>query len=83
MRGFGWHEGRNLIVERRYTEGRGERLTEITTEFVRLKVDVILTWTNAGALAAQRVTQSLPIVALNVVEPIEIWSRKKSCPTRR
>jgi hypothetical protein len=43
LRDLGWSEGRNVAIEYRWAEGRAERYTEIATEFVRLKVDVIVT----------------------------------------
>src|SRR5262245_10752930 len=49
LRELGWIEGRTILVERRWGEGRRERFTEIAAEFVRLKVDIIVT---AGTPAA-------------------------------
>src|SRR5262249_41409338 len=43
LRELGWSEGRNLTIEYRWAEGRSERFAEIAAEFVRLKVDVIVT----------------------------------------
>src|SRR5215831_12405598 len=43
MRDLGWVDGRNLTIEYRWAEGRSERFAEFAAEFVRLKVDVILT----------------------------------------
>src|SRR5215470_17715771 len=43
MREHGWIEGRTVAIEYRWAEGRGERFAEIATEFIRLKVDVIVT----------------------------------------
>src|SRR5215472_4470797 len=43
MREHGWIEDRTVVIEYRWAEGRGERFAEIATEFVRLKVDVIVT----------------------------------------
>ena len=42
LRELGWVEGRNLAIDVRWAEGRNERIAEIATEFVRLKVDVIV-----------------------------------------
>jgi len=49
---LGWIEGRTIAIEYRYAEGRTERYTEIAAEFVRLKVDVIVTGQIAGLYAA-------------------------------
>src|ERR1700754_4732824 len=41
LRELGWIEGRSVVIEYRWAEGRPERLSEITAEFIRVKVDVI------------------------------------------
>src|SRR5215813_11507714 len=50
---LGWLEGRTVAIEYRWAEGRSERFAEIAAEFVRLKVDVIVTAGTAPALAAK------------------------------
>src|ERR1700724_117246 len=60
LRELGWMEGRNLAIEYRWAEGRSERFEEIATEFVRLKVDVVVTGGNA-AIAVKRITSAIPI----------------------
>jgi ABC-type uncharacterized transport system substrate-binding protein len=62
LRELGWNEGRTVSIEYRWAEGRSERYTEIAADFVRLKVDVIVTGGNEAALAAKRVTSVIPIV---------------------
>src|ERR1700730_9296915 len=52
VRGLGWIEGRTIAIEYRWAEGRGERFAEIAAEFVRLKVDVIVT--AGGAVLAAK-----------------------------
>src|SRR5262245_20957127 len=66
---LGWVEGRAVAIEYRWAEGRSERFFEIADEFVRLKVDVIVT-TGAGATAAKQVTSVLPIVFYLSTDPI-------------
>jgi ABC-type uncharacterized transport system substrate-binding protein len=61
LRELGWIDGRTIAIEVRWAEARQERFAEITAEFVRLKVDVIVT-TGVGALAAKQVTSVIPIV---------------------
>ena len=61
LRELGWNEGRTIAIEYRWAEGRSERFAEIAAEFVRLKVDVILTGGSA-ALAAKQATEVVPIV---------------------
>ena len=61
LRELGWIEGRNLAIEYRWADGRTGRFTEIAAEFVRLKVDVIITGGSA-AVAAKQATSVVPIV---------------------
>jgi putative ABC transport system substrate-binding protein len=69
MRELGWTEGRTVAIEYRWAEGRTERYTEIATEFVRLKVDVIVTVGTAVA-AAKQATSTIPIVFAIAVDPV-------------
>jgi putative ABC transport system substrate-binding protein len=59
---LGWFEGRTVVIEYRWAEGRSERFAEIAAEFVRLKVDVIVTAGTAPALAAKQAPSAVPIV---------------------
>jgi putative tryptophan/tyrosine transport system substrate-binding protein len=70
LRDLGWREGHNVIIEYRWAEGRAERFAEIAAEFVRLKVDVIVTATTAPTLAAMRATSVIPIVFAAVGDPV-------------
>jgi putative tryptophan/tyrosine transport system substrate-binding protein len=58
---LGWVEGRTVTIEYRWAEGRSERFTEIATEFVHRKVDLIVTG-GAAVLAAKEATSVIPIV---------------------
>jgi putative ABC transport system substrate-binding protein len=62
MRELGYVEGKNLVVEWRFADNDGERLAESAAEFVRLKVDVIVTAGSAATSAAQKATVTFPIV---------------------
>jgi ABC-type uncharacterized transport system substrate-binding protein len=65
---LGYVEGKNIIIEYRYTKGRSERLSELTEELVRLKVDAIIApWTPA-IRAAKQTTTKIPIVILSAAE---------------
>ena len=66
---LGWDAGRTVAIEYRFAEGHSERYAEIATEFVRLKVDVIVTMGAAG-LAAKRATSSIPIVFAAAEDPL-------------
>lgn len=59
---YGWTEGENLIIERRYANGDLERLPALAAELVALKVDVIYASTGRAGLAAKGATDRIPIV---------------------
>ena len=69
LRELGWIEGRTVAIEYRWAEGRSERFAEIAAEFVRLKVDVIVTVGSAVA-AAKQATSTIPIVFAMAVDPV-------------
>src|SRR5262249_51727602 len=66
---LGWSDGRNLRIEYRWAEGREERYAEIATEFVRLKVDVIVT-VQSALVAAKQATSTIPIVFAIAPDPV-------------
>ena len=61
MRELGWIEGQTFAIEYRWAEGHSERFPKIAAEFVRLKVDVIVT-TGAAVIPAKQATSVIPIV---------------------
>jgi putative tryptophan/tyrosine transport system substrate-binding protein len=69
LRELGWSEGRTVLIEYRWAEGRHERAAEIAAEFVRLKVDVILT-SGGVLLAAKQATSTIPIVFAVANDPV-------------
>jgi putative ABC transport system substrate-binding protein len=66
---LGWIEGRTVAIEYRWAEGRTERYGEIASEFVRLKVDVIVT-VGSAAVAVKQVTSVIPIVFAVAIDPL-------------
>ena len=66
-----WIEGRNVAIELRWAEGRTERYAEIAAEFVRLKVNVIVTSASPSVIAAKQVTSVIPIVFAVAADPVE------------
>jgi len=66
---LGWIEGRTVAIQYRWAEGRTDRFAEIAAEFVRIKVDVIVTGGNA-AVAAKRASSAVPIVFAIVDDPV-------------
>src|SRR5829696_4308860 len=67
---LGWRAGENLAVEYRWGEGRDEPYAAIAAEFVRLKVDVIVTHGTRAALAAKQTTSTIPIVFTTAGDPV-------------
>jgi putative tryptophan/tyrosine transport system substrate-binding protein len=70
LREFGWIESRNLTVEYRYAEGRSERYAEVAAEFVRLNVDVIVTYGTPAVAATKQATPAIPIVFAVAGDPV-------------
>jgi putative tryptophan/tyrosine transport system substrate-binding protein len=67
---LGWTEGKNLIIEYRWAEGRTDRYSEIAAELASRNVDVIVTWASAPVLAAKRTTTTIPIVFAAQMDPV-------------
>jgi len=70
LREFGYVEGRNIILERRFSEGKAERFPEFAAEMVRLKADVIVVATTPAAIAAKNATKTIPIVFPTAIDPV-------------
>ena len=70
LRELGWIEGRSVAIEYRWAEGRIDRVPEIVGEFLRLKVDVIVTSSTSMAHAAQQATAAIPIVFASSADPV-------------
>jgi putative tryptophan/tyrosine transport system substrate-binding protein len=71
LRDFGYAEGQNLLVERRYAEGHAERFPEFAAEMVRMNVDIIIVTTTPAALAVKKATTTIPVVFPNAISPVE------------
>jgi ABC-type uncharacterized transport system substrate-binding protein len=76
LRDLGYVEGKNLIIEYRSAEGRGERFVELAADLLRMNVDVIVTRGTPAVLAAKSATTTTPIVMAAVGEP-----RQAAAPT--
>ncbi len=70
LRELGYIEGQNLLVERRFAEGKIDRLPRLARELVQLRVDVIFAVSQAAVQAARDVTSSLPIVIMASADPV-------------
>ena len=62
LRDLGYVEGKNIVMEFRWADGKNDRLPDLALELVRLKVDVLVTHGTPGTLAAKRATTTIPIV---------------------
>jgi len=70
LRDLGYVEGRNVVIEYRFAEGKLERYPALAAELVALKVDVIVAPITPAALAAKQATRTLPIVFIAVGDPV-------------
>ena len=70
LRELGYVEGKNIIIEYRFAEGREDRLRQFVSELVHLKVDVILPPGTALTLATKNATTTIPIVFITVDDPV-------------
>jgi putative tryptophan/tyrosine transport system substrate-binding protein len=70
LRQLGYVEGHNIIVERRYAQGRAERFEEFAAEMVRLKADLIIVNTTPAAIAVKKATTTIPIVIPTAIDPV-------------
>ncbi|MBI4607389.1 MAG: ABC transporter substrate-binding protein [Candidatus Rokubacteria bacterium] len=70
LRELGWIEGQNIVIERRYGEGKYEKLRELAAELVRSKVDVIVAVTPPDIRAAKQATTTIPIVMVIGIHPV-------------
>ena len=62
LRELGYVEGRNLVIEARWAEGQLDRLAPLMVEMVERKVDVLVTYSTPGGVAARKATSTIPIV---------------------
>ena len=67
---LGWTQGKNITIEYRFAEQKSERLAELATELVRLKVDLIVVASTGPALAAKSATATIPIVMASGGDPV-------------
>jgi putative tryptophan/tyrosine transport system substrate-binding protein len=70
LKELGYSEGHNIAYEYGWAEGKPPRLTELAKELVDLKVDVITAFSTPAAIAAQKATQTIPIVFGGVGDPV-------------
>ena len=76
LRELGYIEGQNLVIERRYAEGRLERLPALAAELATLHIEVLMVSTNLVAEAVQQTTPQIPIVMTSAEEPVHFGLAK-------
>ena len=70
LRDLGYVEGRNILIEYRWAEGKYERFPALIAELIALKVDVIVTAGTPATLAVKKATTSVPLVMVAVGDPV-------------
>jgi len=70
LRELGYIEGKNILIEYRFAEGKADRLPELATELVQLKVDAIFTTGTPAIFALKQATKTIPIVFFSTSDPI-------------
>lgn len=70
LRDQGFVEGKNLVIERRYADGRRERVPEFARELAAMKLDAVITTCTPSTRAARQATASTPIIMAAVADPV-------------
>ena len=74
---LGWVEGKNIAIERRFAEGKAQRLPGLAVELVRLRVDLIFAESTPAARAVKQATTTIPIVFSPIAEGLG-WGKFRS-----
>ena len=72
LRDVGYEEGKNLVIEFRWAEGKLDRLPELAAELVRLNVDFLVTHASAPTRAAKQATTTIPIIMAATADPVAL-----------
>ena len=75
----GFVEGDNILIDWRFAEGRADRYAELASTLVRLRMDLIVASSGLSAIAAKQATKVIPIVFLNVSDPVGQGIVASSC----
>jgi putative ABC transport system substrate-binding protein len=70
LRELGYVEGKNILVEYRYEEGKADRSPSLVAELIHLKVDVLVVVPSPGIRAAKQATKTIPVVMVTTVDPV-------------
>jgi putative ABC transport system substrate-binding protein len=71
LRNLGYIEGKNILIEYRYSDGKDDRLPALAAELLQAKVDVLFSASIRGIRAAKQATTSVPIVIVTTADPVE------------
>lgn len=69
LRERGWVEGKNILIDYKWSADTREQLPKLADQLVRQKVDVIVSWGTAASMAARNATKTIPIVMFSVTDP--------------
>jgi putative ABC transport system substrate-binding protein len=72
LRQLGYQEGKNIVIEYRWADGRFDRLPELAAELVKLNVDVLVAHSTPGGRAAKQATSTIPIVMAAMIDPVDV-----------
>ena len=70
LNGLGYVEGRNILIEFRYAEGKRDRVPSLVAELVQLKVDILVSTAPSAIGAAKKATKTIPIVMVTTQDPV-------------
>jgi ABC-type uncharacterized transport system substrate-binding protein len=70
LQDLGYVEGKNILVEYRYSEGKSDRIPSFVSEFVQLKVDVLVVTNPPSIRAAKQATKTIPVVMVSTADPV-------------
>jgi putative ABC transport system substrate-binding protein len=70
LRDLGYVEGRNIFIDYRWAEGTPDRFPALASELINLRVDVIVTQSNAATATLQQATRTIPIVVAGMGDPV-------------
>jgi putative ABC transport system substrate-binding protein len=72
LRELGYVEGRNIVFESRYADGKNDLLPDLAAELVRIRVDLIVAVGTSATRAAKNATETIPIVFSRIADPVAL-----------
>jgi putative tryptophan/tyrosine transport system substrate-binding protein len=71
LRDLGYEEGKNVLVEYRYTTVQADRVPDLMAELMQLRIDVLVSSSSAAIRAAQKASKQIPIVMVTAQDPVQ------------